>query len=203
MVATSKPSPARPTWHDPFLAFMPTIIRQASHAFRGLSAEAREDAVQEVIANCLVAIARLAELNKLDLAYPSALARYAIAQQRAGRRVGTKLNVRDVLSPYCQRAKGISVERLDTFDAAQGAWQEIVVEDKTAGPADIAATRLDFAAWLKSLKPRMRRIAKALAVGETTGAVAGKFRLSPGRVSQLRRELRTGWETFQGEGVAA
>ena len=36
---------------------------------------------------------------------------------RDGRRVGVKLNVRDVSSAYAQQAKGFTVERLDRYDA--------------------------------------------------------------------------------------
>ena len=76
---------------------------------------------------------------------------------------------------------------------------EILVEDRHAGPADTARVRLDFAAWLKSLPYRVRRIAKVLANGETTTAAAEKFELSAGRVSQIRGELRQAWQRFQGE----
>lgn len=48
-------------------------------------------------ANACCAVARLAELGKLDLAYPTVLARYGVAKVIDGRRVGNKLNVRDVL----------------------------------------------------------------------------------------------------------
>jgi hypothetical protein len=74
-----------------------SIRRYARCAFRHLGAEQCEDAVEEVIANAAVAFARLAALGKTDLAYPTVLARYGIAQVRDGRRVG------DVLSPYAQR----------------------------------------------------------------------------------------------------
>ena len=130
------------------------------------------------------------------------LARYAVAQIRDGRRVGSKSNVRDVSSPYAQMRKGFQVERLDRYDKTDGQWQEILVEDKHAGPADIAASRIDFPAWLSTLKSRDRRIAMKLATGETTGNVAKVFCLSAGRVSQLRCELRKDWEQFHGDAAA-
>ena len=49
------------------------------------------------------------------------------------------------------------------------------------------------------MEDRNRRIAVSLAVGNRTKEVARQFRLSPGRVSQLRRELHDSWQTFQGE----
>jgi FixJ family two-component response regulator len=58
---------------------------------------------------------------------------------------------------------------------------------------------LDFADWLKTLSKRDRRLAEALALGETTASAAHMFRISAGRVSQLRRELCANWERFVGE----
>ncbi|MEA1949813.1 MAG: hypothetical protein U9N87_00395, partial [Planctomycetota bacterium] len=77
------------------------------------------------------------------------------------------------------------------------------VEDRSATPADVAASRIDFAAWLRSLSGRYRKIATALATGETTAKVAKMFRLSRGRVSQLRRELKESWQVFQGADAVA
>jgi hypothetical protein len=148
------------------------------------------------IANSFVAFTRLAELNKLDLAYPGVLARYAVAQMQAGRRVGNRLNIRDVASPYAQKMKGIRLERLDGYDPVDQQWQEVLVEDRRAGPFDIVRIKLDFTAWLRSLPSKLRRIAKTLATGERTGDVARRFGLSEARVSQLRRELAASWDDF-------
>jgi hypothetical protein len=79
-----------------------------------------------------------------------------------------------------------------------GSWQEILVEDRQAGPAEIAASRIDVGAWLASLPERTRRVAEHLARGETTTAVARAFDLTPGRISQLRAALRQSWNLFQG-----
>jgi uncharacterized protein YerC len=55
------------------------------------------------------------------------------------------------------------------------------------------------AAWFRSLARKKRRIAKLLATGETTSKVASVVGLSPGRISQLRRELQTSWLVMQDE----
>jgi len=44
-----------------------------------------------------------------------------------------------------------------------------------------------------------RQVARTLALGETTKRTARRFRVTAGRVSQLRRELQNSWESFQGE----
>jgi DNA-binding NarL/FixJ family response regulator len=113
------------------------------------------------------------------------------------------LNVKDMTSEYAQRAKGIKVERLDRYDQEEQGWQEIVVEDRHAGPADIATTRIDFRNWLNELTERQRSIANLLAVGETTRAVATKVGITDGRVSQVRRELMVAWREFQGDFAVA
>ena len=191
-----------PAWHDNFMAILPAIETHAKIAFRRLDAEAREEAIQETVCNACCAYARLVELNKTDLAFPSALARFGVAQVKDGRKVGGKLNCRDVSSDYCQQKKNLLVERLDQFDSEEGAWEEILVEDRRAGPAETAITRIDFSTWLQLLPRRLRKIATFLANGETTKTAARKFGVSPGRISQIRKELFLAWHRFQGEDPA-
>jgi hypothetical protein len=179
---------------------LPVIHAYARGAFAHLNPDARQDMIQEVIANALVAYVRLYQQGRVALAYPTVLARYGVAQVRDGRRVGTKLNIKDPLSRYCQKRKGVVVERLDVFDEEEDAWAEAVVQDtRTATVPDIVSFRVDFADWLASLCRRDRRIAESLAIGNRTSDVAQRFDVSAGRVSQLRRELATSWKAFVGD----
>jgi hypothetical protein len=178
---------------------LPAIRQHARISFRHLGPGAREEAVQAVVCNACCAMARLAELGKLDLAYATVLARYGVSQVRDGRMTGGHLNCRDMLSRYCQRLKGVVVERLDKYDSAAGEWEEIIIEDRHATPADVVAFRCDFSDWLASLTRRDRRIAETLALGNRTSDVAKRFKVSAGRVSQLRRELAASWRAFVGE----
>jgi hypothetical protein len=192
-----------PSWHAGFLAMLPRIKRYAECAFQHWSAEAREDAIQETLANSMIAYVRLAERGKIEMAHATVLARYAVAQMRDGRRVGTKLNVREVLSPYARRRKGFVLESLDGFDRVEGEWLEAVVEDDRTPIPDQVAFRIDFPRWLGLLSRRDRQIAEALAAGHGTSEVAARFRLSPGRISQKRREYLESWQDFHGDGAAA
>ena len=194
-----RPSKSVPVWHAGFLAMLPTIVKQVRFAFRHLGPEARSEALQNCIANAMIAYARLYELGKIALAYPSVLGRYAISQTNDFRVVGGHLAIKDVLSRYCQVNKGVRVEHIDQYDDTEDEWTQLVVEDRTAGPAEIARTRIDFAAWLRSLPIKLRRIAKMLANGERTTDVARKFGLSDGRISQIRLLLKEAWLRFQDE----
>ena len=196
--ASPAPAPRR-RWHRQFLALLPQIVRHAKVVFRHLKPEARAEMVQEVVCNAMQAFVRLVQLEKTSIAYAAPLAAYGCRQARDGRKVGGHLNVKDVSSSYCQRLKGVVLERLDSFDEDENAWSEVLVEDRRAGPADIARTRIDFSDWLDSLSRRDRRVAEFLAQGETTRAAATRFKVSDGRISQLRRELARSWQRFVGD----
>jgi hypothetical protein len=185
--------------HDRFLAMLPQIRRQAFAAFRKFRSEAREELVQEVVANSYRAWVLLLRRGKESVAYATPLAQYAIRQVRDGRRVGGQQSSQDLMSPSARRIHGCRVERFDQRDQQTGIWKELLVEDRRAGPAEIAAARLDLAAWYRTLSKQTRQIAGALSMGESTSAVARQFGLSSGRVSQLRIWLREHWERFQGD----
>jgi DNA-binding NarL/FixJ family response regulator len=132
----------------------------------------------------------------VDVAYPTVLARYAVAQVRDGRKVGSSLNVRDVLSPYAQQRKRFHVERLDRFDDDEDEWREAVVEDPYTPVFDQVCFRIDFPSWLSRLPRRNRRVAQSLSLGKSTSEVARQYKVSPGRISQLRRELHDSWHGY-------
>ena len=194
---------AKPAWHAGFMALLPAIRRHVRFAFRRLDGERREEAVQEALANALVAYIRLHELGKTNVAYAGPLARYAVRQVCGGRQVACPLNANEVLSPYAQRKHGFTVSRLQRPDESEGTWKEILVEDPSCTPAELAASRLDFEAWLRRLPRQKRRIATTLATGKTTCEAARAFEVTPGRISQLRREFAENWHEFHGEPAPA
>lgn len=188
-----------PAWHREFLQMLPKIEDHARFVFRHLNRDRRAEAIQEIVCNAVVAYARLVKRGRAQAATWSSLARFAVAQVRSGRRVGASLNIRDVTSSYCQQRKRVHVESLHRWDQKDQEWQEMLIEDKTATPADLAATRIDFPAWLDTLSRRDRKLALTLSRGESTSRVARLFRISAARVSQIRRELFDAWRSFHGE----
>jgi hypothetical protein len=185
--------------NDKFLQLLPAIREQAEYAFRRVPIDTREDLILEVVAAAYVLFVSLCRRGKTALIYPTPLAKFAIRHVREGRRTGSRFNSLDITSPCTAAAQRTTIERLDRFNPRLGEWQEVVVEDRTAGPAEIAMTRLDFASWLSTLSNRDRQLAEKLVSGETTGRVARTFRISAARVSQLRRELCANWHRFVGE----
>ncbi len=190
-----------PDWHADFLKMLPKIADHASFSFRHLNGDSRDEMIQEVVANACTAYARLVEQGRADAATWSSLARFAIRQVRDGRKVGSGLNIRDVCSHHCQIRKGVHVQNLSRWDEQEQEWTEMVIEDRHATPADVAAFRVDFRQFLKSLSRRNRKLALQLAKGHATSWVACQFKISAGRVSQLRRKLFEDWQRFHGEPV--
>jgi hypothetical protein len=139
----------------------------------------------------------LAERGKLEVAYASPLARFAVTQVRAGRRVGDKPNVHDVFSFVVQRQQGFSLENLDPL--GPNGWCEALVDNTSTPVADAAAFRLDFLAWLRGLHRRDRELVTFLSLGNTPTEAAQRFRISRARVSQLRSKLQASWQKFQDE----
>ena len=84
--------------HEQFLVMLPLITRLAKQAFRNQHTERRNDLVQEVVAKCYVAFARLVELGKQSIAYATPLANFAIRQVLGGRRAGCRQRRNDVMS---------------------------------------------------------------------------------------------------------
>jgi DNA-directed RNA polymerase specialized sigma24 family protein len=200
MIDCKELAPVQPAgWQLGFLELLPAIHRQLGFAFRVLPRHDRQEAVQEAVANAFVAYVRLVEQGKQSVAYATPLARYAVRQMRAGRRIGGQLNGRDVLSEYCQQRQGVKLESLTEQDPRHGQWKERLVEDHRATPADLVAIKLDFQAWLDSLPAQRRAITETLASGESTRQTAQRFGISTARVSQLRQELQAAWRQFQGE----
>jgi hypothetical protein len=99
---------------------------------------------------------------------------------------------------------GLHVASLDRDNrwnkgAAADAWRERLIEDRRAGPAATAASRIDFADWLRQLPARKRSMAQLLASGEQTGSVARLLGVTAGAVSQTRTWLLENWRSFQAE----
>ena len=184
---------------EAFLVMLPRLTAYLTFAFGRFQPEQQEDALQEAQASAFVAFARLCEQGRSPFGVPRSLARYAIAHWFAGRRVGSPLKGSDVLSAYAHRRHPIIVEQLDHQRNSDDAWHASLVADRQTPIPEQVWFRIDFPVWLAQLSTRNRQIAMALAQGDTAREVSQRFAVSPGRVSQLRREFHASWRQFHGE----
>jgi hypothetical protein len=178
-------------WQSDFVTMLPEIKKSLRLAFCRLGPEAREDAIAEAIAHCLLAYVRLDEQNRTEVATASSLAWYSSRQIKRGRPAVGRMNAKEPLSRYAQLGSGVRFERQN------GEWIDKLVEDKRASVPDQVAAKLDMRAWFATLTKRMKEIAKDLAFGYSTSEVARKHGVTAGRISQLRRSLEESWAAFQ------
>jgi hypothetical protein len=197
------PSSATKQVHSLQLAFLSIVPRIELHGrvcFRTKSFQDQQEAVAEMVGLCWKWFVRLAECGKDATRFPSVLATFAARAVHSGRRLAGTCKAKDVLSPVAQRRHGFTVGRLPDFSTLNGNPLSEALHDNTRSPVpDQVAFRFDFPAWLTSLGPRNRSIAQDMAQGHRTGELADTYRLSPARVSQLRRQFYLGWRSFCGE----
>ena len=189
-------------WQKNFLSVLPVVQNHAAVSFRHLHAEARAEATAHAVASAVVSYHALVRQDKLSQAYPGTLATFAVKAVNGGRQVGGHINSKDVLNPLAQKRRNIVVRSISRWDRQEGNWRDMVLETRRATPADQAAFNLDFHDWLQTWSRRDRQIIYQLAAGNGTFAVARRFRISPARVSQLRRRYQQSWTQFQGMPVA-
>lgn len=194
------------SWQQDFMTILPAITTHAKIKFRGLPAEQREEAIQEAIAAACANYQQLAVSGQLHVAYPSTLADFAVRHVCQGRHVGgCQDRAKDVLSPKAQRRHGFQVASYhDQHPAGRGvSWRNMLIATRRESIPDVAAMRVDFAVWLKTLARRDRRIILALVAGERPSALADRFGVSNARISQLRRRYEREWHVFQGDYATA
>src|SRR6516225_79312 len=113
-------------WNDRFLELLPVIRDQAQFAFRRVPLDAREELIQEAVSQVYFLFVRLVQRGKTTLAYATPLAQFAIRRVKAGRRLGSRGNKRDLMSPCAATSQKIAIERLDRFNPRTGEWREVL-----------------------------------------------------------------------------
>jgi hypothetical protein len=179
-------------------SIMPKVLSHGRVYFRHLkSADRKEECIAEMVALTWRWHLRLAERGKDAARFPTALATFAARAVRSGRRLAGMDRAKDALSPQARQRHGFAVGTLPDYSTLDGSPLHEALHDNTQSPVgEQVCFRIDFPAWRAGRTERDRRVLDDLMLGERTLAVAGKHGLSPGRVSQLRRELHDDWEFF-------
>jgi hypothetical protein len=203
--------------HVVFVALLPRIERHGAVYFRHIKDPCqKEELIAEAVGLAWKWCVRLSQRGKDVRKFPSAIASFAARAVGSGRRLCGQEKSKDVLSLLAQRWHGFRLEALPTSTCArheghysavhgqdrQDAFEERLGDNRQTPVPDQAAFRIDFPAWLDTLSRRDCQVIEALMDGERTTDVAAAIGLSPGRVSQLRREFHDDWLRFL-DGVPA
>lgn len=202
--------------HARFLTILPTIERHGQIYFRHEKCSAKKaDRIAEMVGLAWQWFVRLTERGKDATGFPSALAVLAARSVRCGRRIAGMVKTSDVMNERTQYRRGFVVVPLpsstatpheDRLDKPHGQRQQDEFEQRLqhnlVTPVDEQVQfKLDFAAWLHTLTARERRLIRAMLRNERTKDLSRYFEVSPGRVSQLRRQFRDDWRRFIGDAV--
>jgi len=214
VITSAPPAPPTDDLHRAFLRIAPRIELHGRVCFRGLKClDTRQDCICEMLALAWRWFLRLIAQGKDPLRFPSALADFAARAVKAGRRLCGKHKGKDVMNPLAQRQHDFVVELLPSSTCrshesrysvplgqqAQDALEARLRDNAQTPVPEQVSFRLDFPCWLRTRTSRDRKLINDMLQDERTLDLAKKYGLSPGRISQLRREFRTDWERFCGE----
>ena len=147
------------------------------------------ETLQEMFVRRMPSLRKMARISFRYLP-PGILAsclRYSVRQTKAGRTPQGCPRAKDVLS-----RRLVGPTRLPDFDPEQFVGRSTPVPEAVSFKVDVPA-------FLASLSERQRSMALDLAQNMTTTEAAAKYGLSPGRISQFRREFKDKFDVFFAE----
>jgi len=120
--------------------------------------------------------------------------KFAIKRYRDGRHfMGSSTT--DLFAERTRMLKRSDLCSLTLFEVREGSLHFMV--DKNMNVSRTVQFKIDFfESWLQQQTPRDQQIIKDLAMGETTGEVAKKYKVSAGLISQYRKRYATSWDAF-------
>ncbi len=174
----------------------------------------RAELAEELLAEAQGLAWRAWEQDPRCREYPGKLARFSTIQAVSGRRVcsvdSTSLEGGTTPEHRKHRPRTYSNVKVSVFlhhvvalvledqDYSANEAFDCVADPRRDLPPDTVQLRLDFRAWFATLPAREQRFLMMVLTDRSAsgGRIARRFRISEGRVSQLRRALRESYERF-------
>ena len=172
-----------------FQARHPWMVRMLKSVFRGLYGELRDETVHNVITLAFENVLNCAVQGKIRTddeltRFTRASLWQAIRHSRAGRQIHDKsLKQQAVHGDVWHKMPRHGIEIHELADASDSV-------------PDVAALRIDFAAFLETLTLRNRLMVLDMIAGDRNGELAVKYAMTEGAVSQWRRKFVAQWRTF-------
>lgn len=183
-----------------FVAALPKMERTWRWTFRDWSADWREEGTQEARGLGWQHWLRAIEQGKDPAKFATAIARFSGLQVRCGRKLAGGLKSREAFNGW---RNGTYPTHMEYLPVRESRWSPslavALVEHREGNPADVGAFRLDFRAWLARKGGKAYRLVLEAIAGTVGKDIAAILGISEGRVSQMRRELRSDWEEYTGD----
>lgn len=171
-------------------------------------AQTRDDMVAEGVGLCWKWFVKAQAQGKNPVEFPTALARFAARAVRAGRTVCGSQRAKEVLSAVARHRHGVVVEYFGrglcqcnkACHSTPGSvccdpYEEYLCENCVTPVPEQVVFRIDWPLFVESLTERDRELMYFLGLGNSNQDAASEFGLSPGRVSQLRKEWAERWRS--------
>jgi hypothetical protein len=191
-------NPSIDTLRSLFVSVLPRIENHARVYFRHTRCwHRKEDRVRETIAVCWKWFLRLFERGKDPTQFISAMASLAARHVHGGRRLCTQDKAGDAMSPAAQQKHGFLICKLpDQSTLTENPLSDALQDNTQTEVPEQVSFRIDFPAWLDTHSDRNRSLIKEMMLSRGTNELARRFRLTPGRVSQMRQQFEEDWALF-------
>ena len=177
------------------------IQSRSKACFSRLTPDRRQEAQAEVLATVFKATASAAKRGTLNRLTPFHLVSYAVQQQRVGRRMAGSSST-DVLSDLTRIKRGTRVISLsqpalgsDNHEGHRSSLAEMLSDRRVdRSPFEQVRMAIDYAEIFdrEKVSKKAREVFRLLAVVRGRGqnqTIARMLKVSPGRISQLKRKL--------------
>jgi len=205
IISMNEPTTMQPTSIEELQAAFITLLPKIEYTVRVrlrhiACSDRRADLACEAIAMCWKWYIGLAQKGRSPAEFLYTFAALAARAALSGRRLCGCEKARDALSPLCQRMRSFTVSPLpDTFGLIGNMFGEALIDNTQTPVPDQVQFRLDFPRWRDSLGERSRILMDAMVEGHSGNELATVFRVTRARISQVRRELQEGWQSFCGD----
>lgn len=181
--------------------FHSLLARIEAHAkifFRWIKCwHTRQDKIQEVLGLAWKWVRQLHQAGKRWWSFVSRLADYACRAVKSGRKVAGSITIKDVMNEITQRRQSFYVGKLPDFATESvNPLSEALTDNTVSDVPDQVAFRIDFPAWVSQQSDRDRALLTDMAIGHRTQDLARCYRMSEGRISQLRRSFHDDWRRY-------
>jgi DNA-directed RNA polymerase specialized sigma24 family protein len=173
-----------------------TIPRKA----KPMGSEDYQELVQDTTATAAAMIDAMEKSGKKPI--PSSIAYYSIQRTKSGRRSYGD-NRTDVMNPGYLMDNESSVCSMQA--PVGGEDEDFTVVDMIASKSEDISARvlrqIDWAAFVKTLEARKRKIVEMLMLGFTTSDIARLLKVTSARIVQLKREIAQDIRKFMGDSI--
>ena len=161
---------------------------------------------EELIADTLATAAEMLQsLEKAGRKIPArSVAFYSIQRAKSGRRA-YQSGASDPLSPVFRTRNTSAIIPIDAPISSEGEGAHRAMTDFMASgiedPSETALRRIDWENFLGTLAGRERQILSCIADGWKNMDIAKRFKVTPARITQLKREIAARIKAFMGTDI--